>query len=193
MLARRVVVVVAPESIINTSVRTVATEDDTRAALLESFRRAGALGANAQTTADANNAFALVDNAMWALKLLEEGALGEESSDSGNDNNNNNDEDEEDEEGHEGVGGSAAEEMDWETEDDNDNDAGSASTPVAPGASNAAIAGPRTARWHYVAGDEFPWRCLLCPAHSGIKNKSSMVRHFNLTHGLEGVHLPQNL
>ncbi|KAI1611487.1 hypothetical protein EDD36DRAFT_290686 [Exophiala viscosa] len=188
-LARPGVVVVAPQTIINTEVRTVASEEDNRAALLESFRRAAGKGAEAQTIADADKAWAHLTNVMWALKVLEDGASGEESSDSDDDNDNDVD--------MEGEGGSAAEEEDWATEDDDDNDAGTAISSVAPGPSNAATAGPGNRQWNHMPGAEFPWRCLLCPAHKeahhkGIKNKSSMRRHFDLTHDLD-VQLPQSL
>lgn len=172
---------VHPQTIINTTVRTVASDEDTRAGLWESFRRAGLMAAEVQDQAGADRVAALVSDASRALRLFDEGAWDDDDNDMDVDV--------------EGDGGNGAEEEASEGEDDDDNDAGAASASVAPGPSNAVSAGPVVARWDFVAGDTHPWRCLTCSSdekahYRGIQHKSSLKRHFDMTHGLPNVQIP---
>ncbi len=175
---------VFPQALINTAIRTVAMREQTLDCLEAGCQRAGTLLAEAMSPGDIAEAVARINAVHRGVQDLRAAINGgEESSDSSDssDPSGSSSSDEEEDEGEE------------EDEDEDMPDAPAvnvAPAPAAPAIPAAAAAPPppgaAAAQYRHTPGSpgDLDWVCLLCNNHGGIKHKSSLTRHFLLTHQL---------
>ena len=146
-------------------------------------QRAGTLLAEAMSPGDIAEAVARINAVHRGVQDLRAAINGgEESSDSSDssDPSGSSSSDEEEDEGEE------------EDEDEDMPDAPAVNVapapaaPAIPAAAALPLPGAAAAQYRHIPGSpgDLDWVCLLCNNHRGIKHKSSLTRHFLLTHQL---------